>query len=127
MESTRGFNVKDDLYYINMEILTKNITQFNSTISENYICSVYYKNYKNNQIFQNSNIQKGWIEITKNGEQNLTSKNKFLLSSLKLLEKTNKFRKTINSIKIRVFKNTFYVYKTNIKIDIIAITKEIFI
>lgn len=108
-----------------MNILAKNIAEFNS--GNNYECSVYYRNYKDQRVVSNLDKKIGWIEITKKGEQNINSKNKYLLSCLRLFETTNKFRKTINGTKIRAFKTTFNIYKTNIKIDIIAITKEIII
>lgn len=127
MESTRGFNIKDDLYYINMELLSKNIAQFNLNISDSYECSVFYRSYKDQRVLQNPDKKIGWMEITKKGEQNVNSKNKYLSSSLRLFESTTKFRKTINGTKVRAFKTTFYVYKTNIKIDIMAITKEVLI
>jgi hypothetical protein len=127
MESTRGFNIKDDLYYINMELLSKNIVQFNSKIANNYECFIFYRSYKDQRVILNPDKKIGWMEITKKGEQNVNSKNKYLSSSLRLFENTNKFRKTINGTKLRAFKNTFYVYKTNIKIDILAITKELLI
>ena len=124
MESTRGFNIKDDLYYINMDILKKNIVQFNSLISDNYECLIFYRNYKDSRIVLNPDKKIGWMEITKTGERNINSKNKYLSSSIKLFETTTKFRKNINGIKVRAFKTTFYIYKTNIKIDILAIGKE---
>jgi hypothetical protein len=124
IESTRGFNIKDDLYYINMDILTKNIAQFNSDIPQNYECSIFYRNYKDSRIVLNPDKKIGWMEITKVGEKNINSKNKYLASSLRLFESTTKFRKNINGTKVRAFKNTFYVYKTNIKIDVLAIAKD---
>ena len=127
MESTRGFNIKDDLYYINMDILSKNITRFNLNIPGNYECSIFYRSYKDQRVVLNPDKKIGWMEISKKGEQNINSKNKYLSSGLRLFESTNKFRKTINGTRVRAFKNTFYVYKTNIKIDIMAITKEVFI
>ena len=126
MESTRGFNVKDELYYINMDLLSKNIAQFNSTISANYESFVFYRSYKDQRIVLNSDKKIGWMEITKKGEHNISSINKYLSSSLRLFESASKFRKNINGTKVRAFKSTFYVYKTNIKIDIMAITKEVF-
>lgn len=108
-----------------MDILSKNIAQFNSSISVDYECSVFYRSYKDQRIVLNPDKKIGWMEITKKGEQNINSKNKYLLSSLRLFETTNKFRKTIDGTRVRAFKTTFYIYKTNIKIDIMAITKEI--
>lgn len=125
MDSTRDFNVKEDTYYINMDILKKNIADFNTKITENYECVVFYRNYKDPKVILNHDKNVGWMEISKTGEKYLTSKNKILSSSLRLFEKTNKFRKTINNIKVRAFKLTFLVYKTNIKIDILALIKFI--
>jgi hypothetical protein len=125
MESTRGFNVKDDLYYINMDILTKNTIDFNKNLKSNYECIIFYRSYKDNKVILNPNKNIGWLEISKKGEQNINSKNKYLSTSLRLFETTDKYRKTINGEKVRAFKNIFYVYKTNIKLDIIVITKEI--
>lgn len=125
MESTRGFNIKDDLYYISMDVLRKNIAQFNSSISTDYECLIFYRNFKDNRIVFNPDKKVGWMEITKSGERNINSKNKYLSSSLRLFETTDKFRKTINGTKVRAFKNSFYIYKTNIKIDVLAITKEV--
>lgn len=122
IDSTRDFNVKEDMYYINMDILKKNIVNFNTGISDNYECCVFYRNYKDPRVISNPNKNIGWMEISKTGEKYMTSKNKILSSSLRLFEKTNKFRKTINDIKVRAFKLTFLVYKTNIKIDILALT-----
>jgi hypothetical protein len=123
MESIRDFNVKEDMYYINMDILTKNIMQFNTNVPQNYECCIFYRNYKDPKVTLNPDKKIGWMEISKTGEKFVTSKNKMLSSSLRLFEKTNKFRKTINDIKVRAFKLTFLVYKTNIKIDILALIK----
>jgi hypothetical protein len=123
MDSTRDFNVREDMYYINMDILKKNISNFNTKIPENYECCVLYRNYKDPKITLNPDKNIGWMEISKTGEKYMISKNKILSASLRLFEKTNKFRKTINDIKVRAFKLTFLVYKTNIKMDILALIK----
>jgi hypothetical protein len=123
MEATRGFSVKDDIYYINIELLKKHIIDFNRSIPENYECSILYRNYKDNKILLNANKNIGWLEISKTGEKFITSKNKLLSSSLRLFEKTNKYRKTFDTVKVRAFKISFLIYKTNIKVDIFALTK----
>lgn len=124
MESVRGFSVHDDLYYLDLPILTKNINEYNKSISENFNCSILYRNYKDNKIIVNPDKKIGWVEIDKNGEKFVASTNKYLLACLKTFEKTNKFRKTINEKKMRAFKLTFLVYKTKIRIDIFAIIKS---
>jgi hypothetical protein len=93
-------------------------------ISGNYECVIFYRNFKDSKITLNPDKKIGWMEITKSGERNLNSKNKYLSSSLRLFETTNKFRKTINGTKVRAFKTSFYIYKTNIKVDILALAKE---
>jgi hypothetical protein len=120
LESTRGFNIKDEMYYINISILIKNIKIFNDKFV-NYDCGIFYKIYKD--IEKPDEKIKSWVQISKKGETTVNSKNKCLTVCLKIFEKVNKFRKTINGEKIRAFKNTFYLYKTNIKVDVLGIVK----
>ena len=125
MESTIGYSIKEDLHYINMDTLKKNISKFNDVLPKNYEYNIFYRNFKDTKIIFNSNKEIGWMELTKTDEKHVSSKNKLLSTSLRLFEKTNKFRKTINGVKVRAFKTTFLVYKTNIKIDIFALIKSL--
>jgi hypothetical protein len=124
MESTRGFNVRDDLYYINMDILKKNIIEYNMKLGNDYECSIFYRNFKDLKIKLNPDTTIGWMEITRKGDLNISSKNKYLVTSLNLFKTTDKFRKTINNVKIRAFKMTFNIYKTNTKIELFCIVKD---
>lgn len=129
MQSTNGFNIKDELYYIDMKELEKNIKKFNElneydkNTGEKYECVVFYKNYINTKLNNKIDNDKGWIELSRNNKINIPSNNKFLRASIKLFDTTNKFRKIINGYKTRAFKNTFYIYKSNIKIELFSIIK----
>jgi hypothetical protein len=119
MESTRGFNISSDMYYININLLIKNIVEFNKQLANKYECVVFYKKYGKTD----KNIE--WLEISSGGEKNVSSKNKYLSACVRLLESGNKFKKTISGTKTRGFKLSFMVWKTNYKIDIFALGKEL--
>jgi deoxyribodipyrimidine photolyase len=97
----------------------------NKNLNSDCECFVFYRNYKDNKIVLNPNKQIGWMEINKNEEKYVSSKNKYLRSCFKTFETTDKFRKKINDTKVRAFKLNFMILKTNIKLDIYALVKKI--
>lgn len=121
LNSTNGYNLKENLYYIIMSKLKKNIKLFDSG---DYICSVIYKKYDDlNNIFIKNNIDE-WFEVTKNNEVKISQNDKYLKTCIRLIEKTNKFRKIIGKFKIRAFKSTYLIYGSNNPIEIIGLVKE---
>lgn len=126
MESTRGFNVQSDLYYINLSLLVKNLIEFNKKYLGKYSFVCFYRvNYAKSLPNNLPDKIIEWKEISSNGENSISSKNKFLSTCIRLLETGTKFKKTIHGTKTRGFKLTFLVCKTNYKIDIFALGKEL--
>lgn len=114
MESTLGYNLKNNLYYINIDTLHNKLKSYTN---DKYTFSIFYQKPSIKTYNQ-------WCEINYNGENTINEDNKYLKACIKIFSKTNKFRKNINNYKIRAFKNTFLIYKTDNKVDLFCIVKE---
>lgn len=128
LNSTKGFNIQDDIYKLRFDKLKMNLTKFN--IHENTNCDVgyIYRNFNNPKVYSSTNMYTNWLETTKkfNGivsETELKPDNRFLIACLKNFTDTSKFKKKIGSYLFRAFKKTIQIYETNLIIDIIFFTK----
>lgn len=128
LNSTKGFNIQDDIYKLRFDKLKNNLIKFN--IPENIFCDIgfIYRNFNNPKVYSSTNMYTNWLEITKNyngivSEIELKPDNRFLISCLKNFTETSKFKKKIGSFLFRAFKKTIQIYETNLIIDIIFFTK----
>jgi hypothetical protein len=120
IESTRGYDLKTNLHYIKLDLLKKNIKNFNSG---NYECAILYKNANlsvMNKLLNNSE----WYEIDFLGDRPINTTSKFYKTCIKLFESNNKFRKTIGNYKTRAYKTEYLLYGTKNHLDIHVIIKE---
>ncbi len=131
-ESTRGFNLENSIYKLDMQKLKTNL--FNFKIDKDSKCTIgyLYRNFLNPKIYNTINNETSfWIETTKISnstnliETELEPKNKFLLACLKNFKKTKKFKKQIGSNLFRANIKTVELLNTPNKliIDIIFFTK----
>jgi hypothetical protein len=131
-ESTRGFNLENSIYKLDIQKLKTNL--FNFKIDKDSKCTIgyLYRNFLNPKIYNTINNETSfWIETTKISnstnliETELEPKNKFLLACLKNFKKTKKFKKQIGSNLFRANIKTVELLNTPNKliIDIIFFTK----
>lgn len=128
LNSTKGFNVKEDIYKVRFDKLKTNLIKF--TLLENVLCEIgyLYRNFNNPKVYSSSNIHSHWLEVSKkyNGtitETELEPDNRFLTSCMKNFLQSNKFKKKIGSYLFRAFKKTIQIYETNLIVDIIFFIK----
>ena len=129
IESTRGWNTQNNIYVMNFDILKKNLTkidigQHNNLISIGYI----YRDFENPKSFIDKDIYNYWINInlTKNivTNNNVKAKSKLLISCIKNLEKSSKFKKRIGQHYYKCLKKKVQVYgNKNIFVEIIFYIK----
>ena len=126
IESTRGFNIKEDIYILRMDKLQENLMKYNYR-GNDYSIGYLYRNYNNSKSYINKDLDKYWLNTyNDNGklvEKELESKNKLLKSCLKNFSDSNKFKKKINDNIFRAFKKTVQIYKNELIIDIIFYVK----
>ena len=126
IESTRGFNIKEDVYILRMDKLQENLMKYKYRGNE-YSIGYLYRNYNNSKSYINKELDKYWLNTyNDNGklvEKELESKNKLLKSCLKNFSDSNKFKKKINDNIFRAFKKTVQIYKNELLIDIIFYVK----
>jgi hypothetical protein len=131
-ESTRGFNLENSIYKLDIQKLKTNL--FNFKIDKDSKCTIgyLYRNFLNPKIYNTINNETGfWIETTKISNSNnlieteLEPKNKFLLTCLKNFKKTKKFKKQIGSNLFRANIKTVELLNTTNKliIDVIFFVK----
>jgi hypothetical protein len=132
LESTRGYNLENDIYKLDMQKLKTNL--FNFKVDKDSKCTIgyLYRNFLNPKIYNTINNETNfWIEITKISnstnllETELEPKNKFLLACLKNFKKTKKFKKQIGSSLFRAHIKTVELLNTPNKliIDVIFFVK----
>ncbi len=132
LESTRGYNLENDIYKLDMQKLKTNL--FNFKVDKDSKCTIgyLYRNFLNPKIYNTINNETNfWIETTKISnstnllETELEPKNKFLLACLKNFKKTKKFKKQIGSSLFRAHIKTVELLNTPNKliIDIIFFVK----
>jgi hypothetical protein len=129
MESTRGWNLQNNIYVLNFNILKQNLSKVNIGINNNFLSIGYlYNDFENPKSFINKDNYSYWLDInlTKNiiSSKTLKPTSKLLTSCIKNLEKSKKFKKKIGHSIYKCFKNKVQVYgNKNIIIDIIFYIK----
>ncbi len=128
LDSTKGFDIKNDIYKLRFDKLKANLTKFNVPQMPNLELGYLYRNYNNPKVYNTDDMVSFWIETVKkfNGsikENELESNNKFLLACLKNFAISNKFKKKIGSHMYRAFKKTIQVYGSDLIIDVIFFIK----
>ncbi len=128
LNSTKGFNVKEDIYKVRFDKLKTNLIKF--TLPDSMFCEIGYlfRNFNNPKVYSSTNINSHWLETTKkyNGtivETELEPDNRFLTACMKNFLQSNKFKKKIGSFLFRAFKKTIQIYETNLIVDIIFFIK----
>lgn len=125
IESTRGFNITENVFILNMDKLKLNLQKFN--LYPNIKIGYLYRNYLDPKAHTNLNINTYWIETTLYNNvlsvQELKSNDSFLLACLKNFTTETKFKKQIGKTKIRASKYSVQVSSANIVIDIIFFIK----
>ncbi len=128
LNSTKGFNVKEDIYKVRFDKLKTNLIKF--TLPDDKLCEIgyLYRNFNNPKVYSSTNINSHWLETTKkyNGtivETELEPDNRFLTACMKNFLQSNKFKKKIGSYLFRAFKKTIQIYETNLIVDIIFFVK----
>ena len=126
IESTRGFNIKENVFKIRMDKLKEKIKIFESPIL--FTIGYIYRDFNNPKSFLNEDINSYWLDINKKDgsmtESYLNPHNKLLQACLKNLATNNKFKKKINDENIRAFKKTVQINNNNFIIDIIFYVKN---
>jgi len=111
LESTRGFNLRENIFKLRIDKLKENLKNYNpsSTITVGYI----YRDFNNIKSYMNSDINTYWLNVYKTSdiitEKYLDPNSKLLQSCLKNLANNNKFKKKINNEIIRAFKKTIEI------------------
>ena len=131
LESTRGFNLDENIYKINMSKFKTNLLNFKLPLdSPKYTIGYLYRDYTNPKVYSLINETNFWLDTYKNSnspsiiEKELDSKDKFLLSCLKNFKQTRKFKKQIGSTLVRAQIKTVEVLNTkNLIIDVIIYVK----
>jgi len=126
VESTRGFNIKENIFKIRMDKLKEKFGLYDIK-DKNITIGYIYRNFNNPKSFINTDMNTHWLNISKIdnkiSEVELRPKSKLLQSCLKNLATNNKFKKKINDEIIRAFKKTVEI-NNNLIIDIIFYTKN---
>ncbi len=131
-ESTRGYNLENDIYKLDIQKLKKNLFNFKTEKDSKCTIGYLYRNFLNPKIYNTINNETNfWIETTKISnstnliETELDPKNKFLHACLKNFKKTKKFKKQIGSSLFRAHIKTVELINTPNKliIDIIFFVK----
>jgi hypothetical protein len=124
-ESTRGFNIENSIYKLDIQKLKTNL--FNFKIDKDSKCTIgyLYRNFLNPKIYNTINNETSfWMETTKISnstnliETELEPKNKFLVACLKNFKKTKKFKKQIGSSLFRANIKTVELLNTPNKLII---------
>ena len=128
LNSTKGFNIKEDIYKLRFDKLKNNLLKF--PLPNDIFCDIgyLYRNFNNPKVYSSNSMYSNWMETTKKYNGNITefelpSDNKFLNSCLKNFTQSSKFKKKIGSYLFRAFKKTIQMYETNLIIDIIFFIK----
>ena len=130
IESTRGYNIEQNIYKINMEKLRLNLSKFNLSNNSKCVVGYLYRNYNNPKVYSTTNENTYWLEVSNNGfmgqiiQNELDSNDKFLNSCLKNFKQTKKFKKQIGSSLVRAHIKTVEILNSNnLIIDIIFFVK----
>lgn len=127
IESTRGFNIKENINILKIEKLIENLTNFKFLKNDDYSIGFLYRDYLNEKIHNTQEKNTYWIEYlnsnNKTIKNNLPSTNKLLNACLKNFVQENKFKKVIGKYTIRAFKKTVEINTNKLCIDIIFFAK----
>jgi len=128
LESTRGYNIEQNIYKLNIDKLKLNLSKFNVSSESKCTVGYLYRNYNDPKAYINTTENSHWLEIsnTENKviEKELDNKDKFLNSCLKNFKKIQKFKKQIGSSLYRAHIKTVEIINTkNLVIDIIFFVK----
>jgi hypothetical protein len=111
IESTRGFNLRENIFKLRIDKLKENLKNYNP--SSNITVGYIYRDFNNIKSYMNSDINTYWLNVYKTSdiitEKYLDPNSKLLQSCLKNLANNNKFKKKINSETIRAFKKTIEI------------------
>ena len=125
LESTKGFNINENVFIIRMDKLKEKLKIYNVPIF--YTIGYIYRDHNNTKAFENEDINQFWLDINKKDgkiyENYLKPKSKLLQACLKNLANNNKFKKKINDENIRAFKKTIQINKNELIIDMIFYVK----
>lgn len=125
LESTRGYNIKENIFKIRIDKLKEKLQNYDVPIF--YTIGYIYRDFNNSKSFINENINELWLDINKKDgkihENYLKPRSKFLQACLKNLANNDKFKKKINDENIRAFKKTIQIDKNELIIDIVFYVK----
>ena len=126
IESTRGFNIKENVFKIRMDKLKEKLENYDSPLL--YTIGYIFRDFNNSKSFINEDINTFWLDIHKKNnkiiENYLEPHSRILHACLKNLATNTKFKKKINDEIIRAFKKSVQINNTDLIIDIVFYVKN---
>ncbi len=125
LESTRGFNIKDNVFKIRFDKLKQKLSEYKIPIF--YSIGYIYRDFNNPKSFLEKDINIYWLDFCKKDgiitTNYLKPQSRMLQACLKNLSNNNKFKKKINGENIRAFKKSVQINNSQQIIDLIFYVK----